>query len=210
MQWLEYFETLNWYLKDVPETGNFGNPHSRLNETMAVRLTNQIRDELCLKNPERFRTEYALTISSPILSENNKVLTIPSTIAIVYGIKTNVADDYKSISATVTLDTIRKRNDVSLYNEDGWTVGNILYIDCALFPVPVAADPLPTVEIDFPRGWELLLQLCVVQEVKNQSGEEMQATLVRRLDQYMMQWLIDAGRMREVITLKNRRAGIGS
>ena len=208
MLWSEYFTTINWYLKDIAETGDFGDPYSRLNETMAVRLTNQLRDELCLKNPERFCQEYAQIISTPMLSENNKVLTLPENIAVVYGYKINQDDVYVSIPTSTTSSTIRKRNDRQLYNDDGWIVDSTIWLDCAIFPTAITTITEQT-EVEFPRGWELLLQLCVVQEVKNQSGEDMPASLQGRMMELMRQWLFDAGKIRETITFKNKRRGIG-
>ena len=154
--------------------------------------------------------------TEPTTIEETGVVTETTGSAIIY---TNFGDGTTQ-STTVSHDTwhpiysslekneaIRKHDDETLYNSNGWHKGDKIDLLVVRFPPHIQND---SDILYFPRGhWELL-DLEVVDIVYYQSGQAMPANMVAKYQRRLIEWMRDGGKINgETTRYRHSQKGIG-
>lgn len=194
----EFFTILEFELNQTAEDGDAdaAESYKLLPRSYAKIYTNESIRELIDANPMKFWKE-----DSYIFDADTKILDIPDNWASLIAYRDTLSDsDYPHWTITDDVSNsdaiIRVVSPRRLYNDDGWSKGDVLYVRVVQYPDKIVDD---SDIVDFEDGHMRLLRLHVMSKAFGNKGKAMPAEM---LTEYQMKYQIF---LKQTIPIKTQR-----
>jgi hypothetical protein len=199
------YEILEYELQQESEAGDPDNAtdFKVLRKDIAKQYVNETLDELVDTNPFVF-----LSIEEHSFNGTTYYWRLPDNYAVLLayknssGIWQRVDDNSKTDAA------IRVYDEDTIYNSEGWTRGDKLFVKVAAYRSPVIEDDDP---VDIPRKWLRFLRLKIIEKARGNVGKAISEELKRELLTKEQQFLNSGSRIhkRSFIAFKGHGFGNG-
>lgn len=186
---------LAWLLKQRPEVTSDDSPYGRIDATVCMTAMNFVIPELIMEARHRYETVIKYTFE-----QDTNYLELPHEVLMLLQYKDSTMDKYRGIPDAMSYEEpIRKYDDDTLINDNGWTQGQEVYLHIIKQPPRIVSEHDV---VRFPERFHHLLFLKILRWVKIQSGEQ---SVPEQSQEYILllnEWRNGAGR---VTTLLNER-----